>query len=199
MGRKTHFVVCPFWLLCLTLCQSFDGLPIPEQRLRRVISSKQVSATPAAERAPAAEAFRLLLPKLKQETKVPLLLPSRLPYTVAKQRIFASGIGDASGYEITLASRPQCGANSCFIGFFKAKKGEQPVYEKKVNLANGITGFYKPLTCGGSCSPPEIEWVQDGVLYSVQFEVQWRTDLTPSKEESLMIDLANSAIEAGAR
>ena len=39
---------------------------------------------------------------------------------------------------------------------------------RKVSLTGGRTGYFKPLTCGASCSPPVIEWSQGGVLYWIQ-------------------------------
>jgi hypothetical protein len=72
-------------------------------------------------------------------------------------------------------------------------------HEKFILLVNGIGAYYKPLTCGGSCSPPIVEWVSDGVLYRIQFDVQWRTSIAANEVERLMVAMANSAIQAGAR
>jgi hypothetical protein len=62
---------------------------------------------------------------------------------------------------------------------------------------NGIEAYYKPQTCGGSCSPPVIEWVSDGVLYRTQFDVQWQTRLLANEVEQHMVAMANSAIKGG--
>jgi hypothetical protein len=164
----------------------------------------------ASERSPVAEPLRSVLAEIKNQTNVPILLPSELPYTLAKQNIYATGEAVNGGYEISLISRPQCGANSCFIASFKAQRGgnmrhpeetdDDPQSEdKRVVLVNNTKAYYKPLTCGGSCSPPIIEWVSNGVLYTIQFEVEWRTNLTQSEEERLMVEVANSAIKHGAR
>lgn len=166
------------------------------------VNAPAQAAQGAAEKTSAgvvAAPFRALLPKLKGDTKVAVLLPGELPPALAKQTIYASGGGDANGYEIKLSSRPDCGANSCFIGLLEARRGEQPSFKREVRLAGGVTGRYQPLTCGGSCSPPVVEWVSEGVLYRVQLDVQWRTKLSPEEEERLMIAVADSAIKAGAR
>jgi hypothetical protein len=140
-----------------------------------------------------------VLGKVKKETKVPVLLPGELPHTLSRQTLFASGEGKPDGYEISLSSRPRCGANSCFVGSFEARRGEQPAFERQVQLAENVKGYYQPLSCGGSCSPPIIEWVSGGVLYHIQLDVHWRTKLGEDEELRLMIEVANSAIRGGAR
>ena len=140
-----------------------------------------------------------VLGKVKKETKVPVLLPAELPHTLSKQTLYASGEGKPDGYEISLSSRPRCGANSCFVGSFEARRGEQPAFERQVQLAENIKGYYQPLSCGGSCSPPVIEWVSGGVLYHIQLDVHWRTKLGEDEELRLMTEVANSAIRGGAR
>ena len=78
------------------------------------------------------------------------------------------------------------GATACFVATFGAQRGEDPHYTRKVRLTGGRTGYFKPLTCGASCSPPAIEWVEDDVLYWIQAHagtkrrrrsgcVRWRT------------------------
>jgi hypothetical protein len=162
------------------------------------------------ERPQVAEPLRVVVGQIKHQTGVPILLPSVLPSTVQQQRIYVSCAATVDGYQITLTSRPQCGANSCFIGSFEAqRRGEMTRadesanaaqdHDKFIRLVNGLEAYYKPLTCGGSCSPPVIEWVSDGVLYRTQFDVQWRTKLMANEVEKHMVAIANSAIKAGAR
>jgi len=165
----------------------------------------------AARRQPLVAApFRALLTRLKRQTTLPIYLPSALPYTVAQQRLYASGTATADSYEITLTSRAQCGANSCFVGMFTAQRShtftphEAPddatqTPAKQVVLEHAIPAYYRPLSCGGSCTPPSIEWVTHGVLYRIQFAVDWRTTLTAQEAERLMVALANSALKVGTR
>ena len=157
-----------------------------------------------------AEPLRTVVDQIKHQTGVPILLPSVFPSTVQQQRIYVSGAATVDGYQISLTSRPQCGANSCFIGSFEARRGGEMTqadesanpaqdHDKFIHLVNGIEAYYKPLTCGGSCSPPVIEWVSDGVLYRTQFDVQWRSRLMATEVEQHMVAMANSAIKGGAR
>lgn len=165
------------------------------------IASEEVSEERAAEaeKEAVAEVFRPALAQIQSKTQVPVLLPSALPETLAGRKIYAGGTGSADGYSITLTSAPDCGANACFIGSFEAKRGGKPAFKRSVNLAEGIKGHYKPLTCGGSCSPPVIEWVYQGVLYSIQLDVAGAGHLSPVEEERLITQTANSAIKAGPR
>jgi hypothetical protein len=115
---------------------------------------------------PPAEIFRKELPRLKQQTGVPILLPSKLPDFA--QPVYVSATGDRTSYTVNLSSAPNCMANVCFIGSFQARQGEQPRFEQTVPLAKSLQGHYKPLSCGASCSPPAIAWVEQGVLYEIQ-------------------------------
>jgi hypothetical protein len=144
---------------------------------------------------PVAEVFRSILPQLKQQTGVPILLPSELFGRQPGERIYVSGIGETNGYKIKLESVPNCrGTNTCFIGYFGAERtASTPSSDQGVRLARGITGYYTPLSCGGSCSPPSISWMHKGVLYSIQM----RVSRDASEAKATMIRLANSAIEAG--
>jgi hypothetical protein len=55
-----------------------------------------------------------------------------------------------------------------------------------------VRGVYRPLSCGASCSPPSIAWVQRGARYDMQV----RVDATKSRERAAMVALANSAIRS---
>src|SRR6266550_4759611 len=73
-----------------------------------------------------ASVFRSVLPKVKRDTKVPVLLPSKLPSTIKEQKIkIVDGEGTENGYEVSLYYDEGCG-NACFAGFFSAKCGEKP-------------------------------------------------------------------------
>lgn len=150
--------------------------------------------------------LRALVPKIKQQTQVAVLLPDEFPETV-QQSLYAHGEASADGYTITLTSRPDCGANACFVGLFTAQRDDNmatAVHQRQgdareVLLTYNIKAYYKPLTCGGSCSPPRIDWVREGVLYSMQFDVQWSTRLESKEEQAFLVDMANSALKAGPR
>jgi hypothetical protein len=64
-----------------------------------------------------------------------------------------------------------------------------------VALADGIPGYYKPTTCGGTCSPPQVQWVFRRVLYTIQL----RVEAGAAGERLLLTRIANSAIRGGPR
>jgi hypothetical protein len=141
-----------------------------------------------------AQIFRSTVQSLKASTSIPLRLPSQLPASVTNQHIYLRSHADVNGYDVSLESHPQCkGANACYIGSIHASRGEKPYIDErteKVQLTNGIAGFYHPLLCGGSCTPSTIEWSEKGVLYSIQMRVT--RDKTVAKRE--MIQLAKLSI-----
>jgi len=127
---------------------------------------------------------------VKQDTKLPILLPSTLKSD--EPELFASGSGTRKDYQFSISTVKDCGANACSLAFFSAYKGMKLYGTRKATLAHGISGRYLPLSCGGSCSPPEIQWVQKGVLYVIQMDFE----KNPRAE---LVRMANSAIRKGPR
>jgi hypothetical protein len=137
--------------------------------------------------------FENVLPKVNEKTEVPVLLPQR--YRSDSETNVASGQGRKRGYSLSVASVRGCGgATACFIADFSAQRGEDPHYTREVELIGGRTGYFKPLTCGASCSPPVIEWVEDDVLYSIQAHAG-----TKRQEKKRLVRMANSAVRHGPR
>jgi hypothetical protein len=60
-----------------------------------------------------------------------------------------------------------------------------------VKLALGMKGHYQPLSCGASCSPPSIAWIQKGVRYEIQAKALGG--------RKAFVAMANSAINNGNR
>jgi len=87
-------------------------------------------------------------------------------------------------------------------GSFSAKA--HPKYDpqdlanvREIKLSGGIRGFFRPVSCGGSCAPANLWWEQGGVLYQIQLDLS--SDLSESNQEKAMADAADSAISAGPR
>jgi len=148
---------------------------------------------------PVAKILRPVLLKIKKQAHAPIFLPGRLPSTINVDEIHVvDGKGKPDGWEISLFSRAGCG-DACFVGYFEAKRGEKVAKndaDRTVRLAKGITGYYSGRSCGGSCTPPQIEWMYAGVLYTIQFNVNGKTK---RQDELEIIALANSAILGGVR
>jgi hypothetical protein len=130
---------------------------------------------------------------VKKATKIPVLLPSQM--TTEQRRLYSEGRGRANRYAFEIGAVKDCGtATACHVAGFRARKGGKPSATRKVALANGRTGYYRPTRCGASCAAPSIEWVQGGVLYEVEAKLG-----TQRTERTILTRLANSAIRNGKR
>jgi hypothetical protein len=130
---------------------------------------------------------------VKKISKIDVLLPSRM--TTDLPKLYSVGRGRASSYRFEIDATRKCGgANACFVASFRASRGAKPSNPRKVTLRGGRRGWFQPLSCGGSCAPPSLEWVQDGVLYTIEAKLG-----TKSTDRKVLTRLANSAIGNGPR
>jgi hypothetical protein len=124
---------------------------------------------------------------------IPVLLPSRI--TTEHAKLYSAGEGRKNRYEFEIGAARNChSATACFVADLRAKRGGKASGKRKVALAHGITGRFHPTSCGASCASPGIEWVQDGVWYSIEAKLG-----TKKTERKILTRLANSAIKNGAR
>ncbi len=143
-----------------------------------------------------ASSLGAVLDRTRSETGLAILLPGRLALDY-DGRVYASGGGDRTSYDLSLAGAPRCGGGSaCFLASFTARRGSTVDFRRRVTLRGGRIGFYKPLTCGGSCSPPIIQWRGRGNVYAIQAKVLGRGEAGVRR---VMVAAANSAIGAGRR
>ena len=128
------------------------------------------------------------LPKFRERSDVPILLPQRMPDQF--DDYFPTGFGKPRRWGLQIGAVEGCGgATACFIASFSASERGRPFGPRRVELARGRTGRFKPLTCGASCSPPSIEWRERGATYRIQAKFRGRR----------LIRMANSAIRNGPR
>jgi hypothetical protein len=137
--------------------------------------------------------FAASLPKVHAKTRVAVLLPDTLPTEI--DPLYPDAFATRRGYELDLGGVPDCGgANACFEAEFTGSKGGKPFGMKRVALARGRDGRFKPLTCGASCSPPSISWSERGATYTIQANVG-----TQKTQRRILVKLANQAIRRGPR
>ena len=130
---------------------------------------------------------------VKKATDLDVLLPSRM--TTEFKRLFSEGRGRARSYRFEIGAIRNChSATACFVASFRGRKGAKPSNPRKVELRGGRRGYFRPMTCGASCAAPSLEWVQGGVLYTIEAKLG-----TKRTERKILVRLANSAIANGAR
>ncbi len=165
-------------------------------------TSVAIPVEKAANRDPnaALEIFRLILPQIKQQTGVPILLPTELLLTLPPQTVYLNGRGQADEYRLVLALTADCsGASACVIGSFEGKRGGKPYpneFSKTVKLSRGLTGYASPMFHGAATTAPGIGWQSGEVFYRIYLKVNSRN---PTEDEINAVKVANSAIDAGPR
>ena len=159
-----------------------------------VIASTSATASASPERdVNLLHAFAGQLPKVKRTTTVAVLLPRTLPLG-GSYKVYASGKASRASWELSLAGAPDCGgANACFVASFEGRRGGRLPGKRNARLAAGDPAVYRPISCGGSCSPTSFSFVHAGVLYS------WQVKDLPARPRALLIRLANEAVAAGPR
>jgi hypothetical protein len=185
-----------------TLVRPRPGRRLPIQRFRTVVIALvalavcAVPALAAGGKVNVPATLSKLIPKATAKSGLPVLLPSSLTVDgYSPKRVVGSGSATRKGYDLELGVGKNCnGANACFVAAFFGTRGAKPSYKRTVSLTRGITGYFKPLTCGASCAPAIVQWQQHGALYEIQFK-----GASAKGEKATMIALANSAIRGGAR
>ncbi len=130
---------------------------------------------------------------VKKTTKLDVLLPSRM--TTDLKKLYSEGSASARSYRFEIGAIRNChSATACFVASFRARRGAKPSNPRKVKLRGGRRGYFRPLSCGASCAAPSLEWVEDGVLYTIEAKLG-----TKRTERKILVRLANSAIAKGPR
>ena len=139
--------------------------------------------------------FATSIPKVKARAEMDVFLPSHMRVFTTARRVKGKATTTADSYDLELGIGSRCnGANVCFIGNFTGTRGAEPAFGRKAKLTGGRTGYWKGITCGASCSPAEIQWVENDVLYTAATK-----SVGVNKEKATLVKLANSAIKAGPR
>ena len=134
------------------------------------------------------ELFATQLERARVQTDVAILLPQTMNSDF--RRHYPEGRARPNAWRFDIGAARDCNqATACFVAEFKAVRDGRPSGRRAIRLNRGRTGYYRPLSCGASCSPPSIEWRERHALYSIQAKV-------PRRE---LVRMANSAIRNGPR
>jgi len=150
---------------------------------------------------PLPRAFVSVLPELKAKSGVAVLLPTELPRPFEEAKHAVVEKVSANEYAISLFYKLDIG-DAGFAASFAADAS--PNYDPRglpglhvVKLARGNRGFFSPVSCGGSCGPANLWWVQAGTLYQIQLKLP--STLGENDQERTIMAVADSAILAGPR
>jgi hypothetical protein len=136
------------------------------------------------------------LARVDARTPLAILLPDTLELDF-DGTVHASGAGSARRWSLSLAGAPNCGgATACFLASFTAERGGTPAFRTRVRLRGGIPGWFKPLSCGASCSPPVLQYRRRGVMYEIAANVPDRTNAAARRR---LVAAANAALRIGPR
>jgi hypothetical protein len=170
----------------------------PRSVLAAAVAAAALAATPAASAAPVdvPAALGETLPRVDARTSIAILLPNTLDLDF-DGTVYPSGSGGRRSWSFALAGAPNCGgATACFLASFSAERGGTPAFRTRVRLRGGIPGWFKPLSCGASCSPPVLQYRRRGVLYEISANVPDRTNAAARRR---LVAAANAALRAGPR
>lgn len=168
---------------------------VQSQEKPRVRSQNSEKALP--------KVFASVLPQIKARSHAPILLPSELPSPISTAKYAVADELEADKYSVTLFYERQSEtAYFGFAAFFTAQREpkfnpqELPDVEP-VTLAHHLHGFFRAVSCSGSCAPANLWWEQNGVLYQIQLMLN--ANLSDEDQEKTIVAVVDSAILAGPR
>ena len=147
------------------------------------------------------EGFASSIRAVKAKTRVPILLPSTLPDPIGKAKDTVVQSVEEDSYAISLYYELGIG-DAGFAANFTAQAKPNYAPEdlgnvQRTALAQGLVGFFRPVSCGGSCAPANLWWQQNGTLYQIQLKLS--STMSERDQLKALTAVASSAITAGPR
>lgn len=145
-----------------------------------------------------ASVFNSALEQIQSQTRIPILLPSKLPPVIRESAIkLAFGEVRTDGYFVSLYYE-EVGSNASYAAGFG---GSTPTFRltelrntKVAALSHNRVGAFRPVSCGGSCAPANLWWEQDGAMYN--FQLKLRSDTPEKDQEKILVETANLSVIA---
>lgn len=177
----------------------FSGVPYIAQPQNK----PETDAQSTISHKPPLAIFASVLPRIKKRSHVPVLLPGQLPPPIAKAEHAVIGTAEADKYGIALYyERQPDGGYFGFAASFSAERKskfdpQELLNSEPINLARHLRGFFRAVSCGGSCAPANLWWEENGVLYVIQLQLS--PEMSDRSQENAIVAVANSAIMGGPR
>ena len=129
---------------------------------------------------------------------VPVLLPTTMPLGSPD---YTASSASRGSYRLEIDGAEPCnGANVCLYALFTGVRGGRR-HGSAVELAHGIHGSFARIQCGAACSPASIDWIERGVLYTIEANpsIESQPNVSAKAFDKIFVDAANQAIDAGPR
>jgi hypothetical protein len=144
-----------------------------------------------------APVFRPALEQIESRTRIPILLPSKLPSAIPESGIkLARGELRKDGYFISLYYSED-GIASYAAGFGGSTlilRDRDVTNSPRVRLSDRRSGIFRPVSCGGSCAPANLWWEQNGVMYNIQGQLG--PGMPERNQQRILVEMANSTVAA---
>jgi len=119
--------------------------------------------------------------KAREASGVRVLLPAKVASIAPGRKVHGGGSWDEGEYELHLGYAKRCnGAQVCTLGSFLASRGAVAFDGDPVGLARGRLGYVSQPKCGAYCPPPQIQWKERRVLYTISIKLKRRSRARPS-------------------
>lgn len=145
--------------------------------------------------------FAPVLPDAKAKSQIPILLPSNLPPIIRKAKNAALDKASANEYAISIWFEQGVGDAGLAASFSARSEASYAPDElsnvQPLRLAHRLRGFFRPVSCGGSCAPASLSWKEQGIVYQVQLKLP--STMPEQRQRAAIVATANSAILAGPR
>jgi hypothetical protein len=135
--------------------------------------------------------FEPALKEIVSKVSFPIVLPSKLTHFRPGDIKFVHGEVRQDVYFISLYYSEKT-SNATYAAGFSGSITTGLPNKRGVKLARGRIGEFRPASCGGSCAPANLWWVQDGIEYGVQIKL--RSDMPARDQEKILVEMANSTV-----
>lgn len=192
-----------------TMSSVFRSLRSARHALLAALAAVALSAAaaaanpfPSAHRAATVDVARLLATRTASvrghDGGVAVLLPQTMPLDTPD---YTAAGADGRGYRLEIdGAEPCAGANVCLFALFTGHRGGR-LSGTRVTLSHGVRGAYTDIQCGAACSPASIDWIERGVLYTIEANpaVEDHPGARPDAITSVFVAAADQAIDHGPR
>ncbi|MFM7406642.1 MAG: hypothetical protein ACKO3K_08270 [Cuspidothrix sp.] len=176
-------------LMVLTCLGNFQDIALAEIQNPPQIVAKQELTQKNTQPHPV---FKPILSKLKQKTKIKILLPQYVIESDGENPLYAiMETATKTKYEILLGFSPDCsGGTACCLGIISGEaitKTTPKLTGKPVSLTKNITAYFTDFRCGANCSDATLTWRKDGVQYTIGLKAGNRNSLIKMAKSVMLL------------